>query len=70
MLKHASICTYDIKLFTFDLFLAFIVIAWKFNETTPLIVRHFVQCVYSEDTDKMGLDWLKKKLAYIVHLEC
>ncbi len=69
ILKHSSMCNFSVQLFDLDLLLAYVAIAWKFNETRPLVVRHFVQSVYSEETDRMGLDWLKKKISQIILLE-
>lgn len=42
ILKHATLCVIDESIYTLEFLLAYIMIAWKYNETTSLVVAHFI----------------------------
>lgn len=58
ILKHSSLVSINFQFYNLDLLLGYIVIAWKFNETQPIVIWHFVQTIYQEDVLRLGLDWL------------
>ena len=42
ILKHATLSLLDESIYTLEFLLAYIMIAWKYNETTSLVVTHFI----------------------------